>query len=270
MIFSLALAGCSKGGPAASLPIGVDDDGGVGRSFTKLDVAAEVANEGGAGDATSLDVADGDTGGDSAEVGNDAAPPPIITVTVDPLSLVPPGDGGVPEVLIVPANYGPKPVVTVVVVSQSGNLRADDVSGVTASINDPVTGASAAFVKLAKSDMEMVPESDTARFIFSGVPLDLSKLATGQYSLVFSATTVAGVSGRTTLTLWVDTGPMVIVTSPTESGYYKGSAPVEVNATQTKFAITQVTMAIGQGSTLPLTETSKGVWKGNIDFSSFL
>ena len=62
-------------------------------------------------------------------------------MTIDPASLVPPGDGGVPNTLIVPANYGPKPVVTVTVVSNSGDMRADNVSSVTATLNDPVTGA---------------------------------------------------------------------------------------------------------------------------------
>jgi hypothetical protein len=59
-----------------------------------------------------------------------SALPPSITVTVDTTSLVPPADGGVLTTLIVPASYGPKPVVTVTVVSNSGDMRADDVSSV--------------------------------------------------------------------------------------------------------------------------------------------
>jgi hypothetical protein len=275
LIFSLALAGCSKSGPAGIRPIGVDDDGGVGRTFTKLDAAAEVAPEGSGGDAGSPEVndqdAEGDSGGtDGAGPKKGAGLPPIITVTVDPLTLVPPPDGGVPAVLIVPANYGPSPMVTVMVVSQSGNLLIDDVSGVTVAIIDPLTGAMSSSTKLARTDSDSVPGSDTTRFIFSGVPIDLTKLATGEYGLVFTATTVGGVSGSTKLSLWVDTGPVIVVNSPTEGRSYKGSAPVEVNVSQTKFAITQVTVSIGQGDPIPLTQSRGSVYKGNIDFTSFV
>jgi hypothetical protein len=196
--------------------------------------------------------------------------PPSIAVAVDMASLIPPTDGGLPDPLIVPASYGPKPVVTVTVISLSGDMRADDVSLVTASLNDPVSGTAAASVKLAKSETNAAPESNTTRFIFSDVPLDLSKVATGAYDLVLTATTVGGASATTKVTLWVDTGPTVVVKSPSEGGYYKGSAPVEVDATQAQFAITLVTMALGQGDAVPLTQTSGGVYKSTIDFNSFV
>ena len=41
-----------------------------------------------------------------------------------------------------------------------------------------------ASVKLAQSETDSVPESNTIRFIFSDVPLDVSKVATGSYDLV--------------------------------------------------------------------------------------
>jgi hypothetical protein len=207
---------------------------------------------------------------DAAVDGVDAATlAPSITVTIDPASLVPPADGGVPTTLIVPANYGPKPVVTVTVVSNSGDMRADNVSSATAALNDPVKGTQVAFVKLAKSETDSAPESNTTRFIFADVPLDVSKVATGAYDLVVTATTVGGASASAKLTLWVDTGPTVVVKSPTDGGYYKGSAPVEVDATQPQFAVTLVTMAVGQGDAVPLMQTSPGVYKGTIDFFSF-
>jgi hypothetical protein len=196
--------------------------------------------------------------------------PPSITVTIDPASLVPRADGGVPDMLIVPANYGPKPVVTVTVVSNSGDMRVDDVSSVTATLNDPVTGAAVASVKLARSETDSAPESNTIFVIFSGVPLDLSNVGTGSYDLVCTATTVGGTSADTKVTLSVDTGPTVVVNSPVEGGYYKGSAAVEVDATQPRFAITSVTMRLGQGDAVPLTQTSNGVYKGTIDFRSFV
>ena len=68
---------------------------------------------------------------------------------------------------------------------------------------------------------------------------------------------MGGTSADTKLTLWVDTGPTVVVNSPIEGGYYKGSAPVEVDATQPKFAITLVTMGVGQGDAVPLMQTSR-------------
>jgi hypothetical protein len=197
-----------------------------------------------------------------------SALPPSITVTVDTTSLVPPADGGIPATLIVPASYGPKPVVTVTVVSNSGDIRADDVSSVVATLNDS-TGVPVVSVKLARSETDSFPETNTARFIFSDVPLDLSKVATGSYDLVVTATTVGGDSASTDVALWVDTGPAVVVKSPTEGGFYKGSAPVEVDATQVKYAITLVTMALGQGDAVSLMPTVPGVYKGNIDFNSF-
>jgi hypothetical protein len=148
-------------------------------------------------------------------------------------------------------------------------MRSDDVSSVTGLLEDPATRATVASVKPARSGTDSAPESNITRFIFSGVPLDLSKVPTGAYVLVVTATTVGGASASTEVALWVDTGPVVEVKSPTEGGYYKGSAPVEVSATQPVFAITLVTMAIGQRDPVPLTETSTGVYKGTIDFNSF-
>jgi hypothetical protein len=255
----LLLVGCSKGNGTEPAPPPPEDDGGVTR-IIKLDASPDK----GARDSKAV-IADGAVNsGDSLYV------PPSITVTVDPASLVPPADGGVFAKLIVPANYGPKPVVTVTVVSNSGDMRADDVSSVTASLEDPVTGTAVASASLARSETDSAPESNTTQVIFSGVPLNLSSVATGTYDLVCTATTVGGASANTKVTMWVDSGPTVVVVSPVQDGYYKGSAPVEVDATQTMFAITSVTMRLGQGDAVPLTNTSNGVYKGNIDFNSFV
>ena len=267
----LVLAGCSKGTEQVLSPPPVpEDDGGVTRTVGfDADLEANGLHDGG-GAATKADGQRDSSADGTADGVDGGALAPSITVTVDTASLVPPGDGGVADALIVPASYGPKPVVTVTVVSLSGDMRADDVSSVTASLNDSLTGTPAATAKLARSETDSVPESNTTRFIFSDVPLDLSKVATGAYDLVITATTVGGTSAKTTVTLWVDTGPTLVVKTPTEGGYYKGSAPVEVSATQAKFAISSVTMALGQGSPVPLKETSKGVYKGTIDFNSFV
>jgi hypothetical protein len=255
----LLVVGCSSSNGTESPQITVRDDGGATRTV-KLDASADK----GARDSEAV-VADGVVNGsDSLSV------PPSLTVTIDPASLVPPADGGVPDMLIVPGDYGPKPVVTVTVVSNSGDMRADDVSSVTASLNDPVTGTAVASVSLARSETDAAPESNTTLVIFSGVPLNLSLVATGTYDLVCTATTVGGASANSKITLWVDTGPTVVVVSPKAGGYYKGSAPVEVDATQAKFAITSVTMRVGQGDAVPLTETSNGVYRSTIDFDSFV
>jgi len=263
----LVLAGCSKSAQQEQpLPV-VPDDGGS-THVVKLD--AEVVGDG-AGDATRKADGNRDSGAAAAMDGAVAAgPPPSITLTVDPASLVPPADGGVPNPPIIPASYGPKPVVTVTVVSNSGDMRADDVSSVTGSLNVPVTGTPAATVTLAKSETDSVPESNTTRFVFSDVPIDLSKVPTGSYNLVFTATTVGGTSASTQIAVWVDSGPIIVVVSPTEGGYYKGSAPVEVDTTQTNFPVTLITMAVGQGDAVPLTQTSTGVYKGTIDFNSYV
>jgi len=81
------------------------------------------------------------------------------------------------------------------------------VSSVTATLNDPVTGAAVASVKLARSETDSAPESNTIFVIFSGVPLDLSNVGTGSYDLVCTATTVGGTSADAKVTLSVDTGP---------------------------------------------------------------
>ena len=282
----LVLSGCDKGATPAPPPPWSPGDASVPvRPGVKADASVEAS----AGDAR----VSADSGGDApttADSGDDvpattdggdasvedaavdaveaSALPPSITVTVDTTSLVPPADGGVPATLIVPASYGPKPVVTVTVVSNSGDIRADDVSSVMASLNDS-TGVPVTSVKLARSETDSFPETNTARFIFSDVPLDLSKVATGAYDLVVTATTVGGDSASADVALWVDTGPAVVVKSPTEGGFYKGSAPVEVDATQVKYAITLVTMALGQGDAVSLMPTVPGVYKGNIDFNSF-
>ena len=262
LLGALVLAGCSNGTGAAPYQPPLESDGGVAH-VVKLDAHADRGAQG-QGDGRAA-IADG-----VVNVGDVLTVPPSITVTIDPTSLVPPADAGVSSLLIVPSNYGPKPVVTVTVVSNSGDMRLDDVSTVTASLNDPVTGAPLASVKLARSETDSAPESNTTFVIFSGVPLDLSAVPTGSYDLVCTATTVGGISASSKVTLSVDTGPTLVVKSPAEGGYYKGSASVEVSATQPRFAITSVTMRVGQGDAVPLTQTSGGVYKGTIDFNAFV
>jgi hypothetical protein len=185
---SLVFGGCSNSTGTAPAQPPVDSDGGV-THVVKLDAHADrgaaIVRDGRAA------IADG-----MVNVGDTVIVPPSITVTIDPTSLIPPADGGASTLLIVPSNYGPKPVVTVTVVSNSGDVRLDDISTVTASLNDPVTGAPMASVKLARSETDSAPESNTTFVIFSGVPLDLSKVATGSYDLVCTATTVGGASAN--------------------------------------------------------------------------
>ena len=279
----LVLVGCAKNSSPETPPPGSPGEDAGPVRIVKVDAAAGTSPGYGTGGTGGAGSAKADAGGSVVTDGRGAsatdgameavdapALPPSITVSVDPASLIPSGDGGIPDTLIIPASYGPEPVVTVTVISHSGNMRVDDVSSVTASLNDPVKGTPVATAKLARSDTESVPESDTTLFIFSGVPLDLSKVATGSYDLVVTATTVGGASANTKITLWVDTGPTVVVKSPLEGGYYKGSVSVEVGATQTNFAVTSVTMALGQGDAVPLTVVGNSVYAGNIDFNSFV
>lgn len=264
---ALILAGCSSSsdtGPGT----GPGGDVGVGRSMAKLDAGPDSARDG-------LDDAASGGGVDSPAVdlagdGGDApSSQPTVTVEVDLRSLVPQQDGGVPEPLIVPSTYGPSPYVTVTVVSRTGDLKLDEISTVTAAIYDPLVAAPLSSTKLARSDSRITPESDTMQFVFSGVPLDLSKLASASYNVLFTATTVGGATGQTRIVLAVDSGPSLTVRLPVEGGFYKGSAPVEVQATQTKFTISQVTMALGQREATPLTSTGSGIYKGTIDFGAF-
>jgi len=284
----LLVAGCGGDAPQGPAPPALrGDDAAVSRTV-RVDGAVDRAEEVGTATNAGVDAAtsvgldvgpdvptkiDGsdDASGDAAwDVVDPSSLLPSITVTVDPASLAPPRDGGAGDALIAPSSYGPKPTITVTVVSHSGNFQADDVSSVTAVLNDPATGAAVSSVQPAKSDTEASPESNVTRFIFSDVPLDLTKVPTGVYDLVVTATTVGGVSATTHVTLSVDSGPVVVVVSPAEGGFYRGSAPVEVKVTQPTYAITLVTMAIGQGDAVALMQTSPGVYKGNIDFNSFV
>ncbi len=241
-------------------------DSAVGRSMAKFDAALEVGTGDHVGGSDAADVAM-----DGSEAGGGDAPSlrPSITVEVDPQSLVPARDGGVTDPLIAPSTSGPSPFVTVTVVSNTGDLKLDDVASVTAAIFEPAGTTAISTTKLARSDARIVPESNTMQFVFSGVPLDLSKLASASYLVVFTATTVGGDTGQTKVTLAVDSGPTLTVKLPVEKGYYKGSAPVEVQATQSKFAIVRVTMALGQGEEKPLTPVGAGLYKGNIDFAAY-
>jgi hypothetical protein len=264
---ALILAGCtSKSDDGQGLVPA--EDAGVSRSMAKLDAGPDVGKDGlevGA-DGPAMEVA-GDGSGDG--IGDAPNLGPTITVEVDPQSLAPSQDGGVTNPPIVPSTYGPSPFVTVTVVSNTGDSKLDAISGVTAAIYDPLVATPLSTTKLARSDSSTTPESNTTRFIFSGVPLDLSKLSSASYTIVFTATTVGGATGQTKVVLSVDAGPSLTVKSPTEGGFYKGSAPVEVQATQNKFTITQVTMALGQGEAVPLNSIGSGIYKGTIDFSAF-
>ena len=267
---SLTLAGCGngsdQGSPSPPYPL---YDTGVIRAV-KVDAAVEhaldgageanPAVDGGVADGTDASAASGDAAGDAVDAASLA---PSITVIIDTASLVPPGDGGVSDALLVPSSYGPKPTVMVTVVSNSGDMRTDDVSSVIGLLKDPATGTTVATVKPARSETDSAPESNTTFVIFSGVPLDLSNVGTGSYDLVCTATTVGGTSADAKVTLSVDTGPTVVVNSPVEGGYYKGSAPVEVDATQPRFAITSVTMAVGQGRCGPADPDQPGRVQGH-------
>jgi hypothetical protein len=285
LVVALIVAGCS-GSSDNGMGNSPGPDSGVTRSMPKLDAALEAgqdglvgldtrakdapANDAPANDVPAKDAPAVDSTGDGADdVGDAPNLVPAITVEVDYQSLVPSKDGGVAEPLIVPSTYSPSPFVTVTVVSNSGNLKADEITTVTAAIFDPLVTTPVSTTKLARSDSRITPESNTVQFVFSGVPLDLSKLQSASYVIVFTATTVGGNTGQTKVTLAVDTGPVLTVKLPAEGGYYKGSAPIEVEATQSIFAITQATMALGQGEATPLTPVGAGLYRGNIDFAAF-
>jgi hypothetical protein len=268
---ALIFAGCS-GETDSGQGMSPGMDTGVGRSMAKLDASPDLSPDR-AGNATreaGVDAPAVDAAFDgSGEAGDAPNLVPTVTVEVDLQSLVPARDGGVTDPLIVPSTYGPSPFVTVTVVSSSGDLKLDTVSSVSAAIYDPLVTTPISTTKLARSDSRVTPESNTMRFIFSGVPLDLSKLLSASYTVVFTATTVGGATGQTKVTLSVDAGPSMTVKLPAEGGFYKGSAPIEVQATQNKFAIAQVTMALGQGEAVPLTSIGSGSYKGMIDFAAY-
>lgn len=208
---------------------------------------------------------------DSAEVGEtgDALRQPQITINIDPSSLLPAGTVATTNSIIVPASFVPVPKVMVTVHLDTGLIADDEIASVNASVN-PVTGAPGAVkVKLAQSAVTRDPSTSTNVFIFADVPLDLSALPTADYDLLITATTQGGVQATNTLRLTVDAGPVVVIKSPSEGGYYKSAANVELTAQQDKFAVTSVTMAVGQNPPQAVPATGGGVYKTTLDFNAF-
>ncbi len=251
----LILSGCENKGDDGKAPPAVGDAGtGLDRFVVNSDAA-------GPRDA----VVDGSD--DSREAG-DAFRQPEIDIDIEPASLVPAGTAAVGS-LVIPASYSPVPKVTVTVHMDEGLWPEDEIASVYASLN-PVVGVSSSLkVKLAQSAVTRDPTSNTNVFVFADVPLDLSNLPTGDYDFVVTASTQGGAQATMPLPVVVDAGPILVIKSPAEGGYYKGTASVELTAQQDKSPVTSVTMAVGQNPARAVAAAGAGLYKTTLDFNSF-
>jgi hypothetical protein len=157
-----------------------------------------------------------------------------------------------------------------VTVHMDGGLIPDDeIASVTAAVNPVVGEPGAVKINLAQSAVTRDEAAGTNVFIFADMPLDLSKLPTGDYDLVVTATTQGGAQASKPMRVTVDAGPVLIIKSPTEGGYYKGTANVELTAEEEVFAVTSVTMAVGQNPPQVVPAAGGGVYKTTLDFNAF-
>jgi hypothetical protein len=267
----LILSGCKTNGDAQGIPP-VVGDGGIGVDRFVVVPPADAGDGGGVRDSADANDAEAkDAVVDSIEAGEtgDALRQPEITIAVDLSSLVPAGTVAAANSIVIPASFVPVPKVTVTVHMDTGLIAEDEIASVSASVSPVVGVAEAVKAKLAQSAVTRDPSTSTNVFIFADVPLDISKLATADYDLVVTATTQGGAQSTKRVRLTVDAGPVVVIKSPTDGGYYKSAANVELTAQQDKFAVTSVTMAVGQNPAQAVPAAGGGVYKTTLDFNAF-
>jgi hypothetical protein len=259
LLAGLGGAGCGheEDAPGTPVPMG-DGSRPPVRSVSDADFRDPEAD--GAADANSEDAADQMDG--SRDGGGDAP----FALKID-VNIVSPGANGV-----VPALTKFTPEVDVVVQSPSGS-SGDSLKDVNAQVIERVSKKVLAMAKLNQVGNHAVPETSTVVYNFAETPIDVATLPSGNYDLVVTATTTAGMDWKGTQAFQIDGGPAIRIASPVKDKPYKGSAPIDVTISDDYFGpVSGVQMKLGQTA---ITFAGPGGASGDqytatLDFASFM
>jgi len=113
--------------------------------------------------------------------------------------------------------------------------RSDVSVGVTVDIQNGSDFVDTTSVKVAVTATGSNQASATGQLVSTGADVfrgtvSLGSLQPGSYTLTVTAASSSGATGQHSITLAVDDGPVVTVSSPTEGGHYTGSLTVEFTA----------------------------------------
>jgi hypothetical protein len=249
--------GCGGSGKNAFPVPAPGDDGGLpGRQLPDASFADKAVDRTPSSDRAVGDGSLGDGGGGE---------PSLLKVTV----LVNNPTKG--EVCAAKDRFAPSVDVTI---DSSLATGADTVNMVLATVTKMGTKAAGASAKLNETKLEQLPETNVVVHHFTDTPVDISTLASGNYTLKVTASTAGGVTAEETVDFQIDAGPVIHIDSPVENKAYRSSATVDVTITDPLFGpVTpdKVTMLLGQQK-LTLAAPSgpdNSQYHATIDFSAY-
>jgi hypothetical protein len=246
---ALAL-GCSTAGD--DYPAPSTGDGGLpGRTIPDAagDGAGDLHGDGGAGDGRY-----GSTDGGPA----DAPSQTRLTLEIDS----PTKD----EVRVAASRFTPGVRVTI---DSTNATVSDTVTDVTATVKRAGVASPVASAKLAVTGLEQVPESAIAVHRFSDTPVDISKLESGNYEIEITVSTSSGLTKSLAVLFRIDAGPVIRIESPSDNGYYRDSATIDVVVTDTLFPLESVIMLLGGRELTVSGPSPSGQYTGTIQFDTF-
>ncbi len=251
--FALAAAfqaACSGGTPNQfPVPPG-GGDGGIGERGIIISVVDGPTPQGGRGGG-------GGAGGTGGSPAGDAGV--MITVEIDSPKM---GD-------VHPARNRFTPTVRVTL--ETTGVSSDNISEVTAAVNNEDTMGKGPTAKLSQSKLERTPESGKVVYHYLDTPVDVSMLPSGRYDLTVNARTTGGVMGKATVRVTIDAGPVIRIDSPGEGKFLRLSAPVDVTITDPLFPVdkSKVTMTLGQTPLMYKTGPGPDQYTATITFMDF-
>jgi hypothetical protein len=276
----LGATGCASDANPTPPPTVSPLDGGLGeRAATQPPDTRPPAIEAGGRDTVLAreDALDAPLPADAA-AGIDVAPPALVTVTivspaaggaVDGGTALPAPDGG-PGLPVFARTARLAPQVRVAVESRGGDPTADVIVAVAATLTPENATTAAAKVTLNQTQYQMDPASDTKIYWYGDTPFDLTKLATGAYRLVVTATTAGGATASATTSIWVDAGPVITFLTPADGVFVKGSVVVTVVIVDDRAGVGAVDFSVGQVQIAPSAISSNGAQHTvTLDFGSF-
>lgn len=279
----LGVTGCAGDTNPTPPPSVARTDAGLGERIAALppDTRPPAGEAGGGGDTSTVRR---DTARDAPLVGDaaiaiDVAPPALVTVTilspvvglaVDGGGTTQPLDGGGFGLPVFDRSARLAPSVRVAVESRGGDPTADVIVGVTATLTAESATTVTTKATLNQTQYQADPASNTKIYWYGDTPFDLTKLATGAYRLVVTATTAGGTTASATTSVFVDAGPVITFLNPADGVFVKGSVVVTVVVIDDRAGVAAADFSVGQVQIPPTAISSNGAqYTLTLDFGSF-
>jgi hypothetical protein len=163
------------------------------------------------------------------------------------------------------------PEATVTIDVPAGAM-ADTVTDITATLGGDLLLTGGPSIKLNATNIERPPESRTTIFHYGETPMNLGSLASGEYELTVSVTTLGKVKVERTVLFLIDAGPQIRIESPKENDSKKSHAVIDVSVSDPLFGPIlpqNIVMTLGQ-TKLNFATTGVGTYTTDVVFNEYM